>query len=1121
MTSSPPTPSPLARWGDALVALGALAFGAFVPLGIAGIQIAFGVAFAGLLLRRAGGGTGLRGTPYDGPVVLHVLVALASIALTTVAGDPGPEPWNVWRLVAIPILVTAFAERRVARRAAWAVVAAAFVMGPYAVLQSFTGADWLRPGHPIRYAANLVAGRYRPTGTLNAYPSFAFVTVVALGFAFALGLEQVRGRGRRLLLAGAALPALAGLAFTQVRAAWAGLLAGLVVAAWLRSRRLVLGVVGASLALGLVLGAVSPAVRAKARTTFDLGYNHNSERVFMWVRAMEAAHAAPALGIGHGTWTPATRRIYDRTDAAFGGPRCHAHNNFLQMWATTGPMGLVAFVWLFVAFFALAIPAYRAARRREDRLAAALALGGVVAATAFLVYSVPQDPWFDGEPFYALVLGLTLAAAAGRWTGTWRPRLPRPAEVLGVAVPALLGVLVGGSQAFWTPPPGRLTGFVSGPGGAVRLGVLVAVAVMAAFVALSPGLRRALRRDRFAWSLVLAAAVVAAGHALVSLLLAPRTADGLRLGLPDHLSLAVPLSALTAILAALVARAAALAPVGWPAAVATATLAVGAGGVVRAAWAPAILTPLSRSGPQVAGADDRRPVDPDRPSPVVRIDALGAAPCRAVVLGPRAVLTTTRCAGIGRATVRAGDATLSCFEIADRAMNGLATLRCRLAADGRDLADLVGAPARLATRPPETDRPLRYLDETSTSACAVGRLDPDHGTLEEDCDGDGPPGGALLQDGRVVGLHVDRTRDGHHLVALTAPLLEGDDQDPGGGDGVPDGVDDCLWWNPSQADTDRDGLGDACAPLSRPAPLGDGAVVTTTRQGRVERLVLGGAAPAVELLEDPFLRRYGAPLTTGRFRPGRGREIAVAAVGSGDLLLLDATGAAAARADYALRTRWTHLAAGDLDGGGRELLVAVRQPAGQAARLTVFTLDGARWRVRAEAALPGEAPVRALAVGDLDGDGQAEIVAARGGPAPAPRPWDRPGAAKRGAPSVERWRLGPKGLERVATSPAPAPVAALALVSRPGGPGRLVLAYADGRLGLQAGDGSAPSAALDALAARDPAWARSGAGGLLERRPRLPAPDWILARPTADGIEVWLYARQDPRLVRRRLTLPD
>jgi O-antigen ligase len=111
-------------------------------------------------------------------------------------------------------------------------------------------------------------------------------------------------------------------------------------------------------------------------------------------------------GIGFGNYQRVCGQYYDRVDPAFP-MRTWAHNLELSTLAETGPLGLLAmlFIWL-----AAAVSLWRS---RDP-----LALGGLGALAAFLVITQTHDLFYDSKVMYALWFGLALA--------TWRA--PPPAR---------------------------------------------------------------------------------------------------------------------------------------------------------------------------------------------------------------------------------------------------------------------------------------------------------------------------------------------------------------------------------------------------------------------------------------------------------------------------------------------------------------------------------------------------------------------------------------------------------------------------------------------------------------------------------------------------------------------
>jgi hypothetical protein len=194
----------------------------------------------------------------------------------------------------------------------------------------------------FRDAVNLLLrSRLNPLyADLNAAGSlFAMLAVTAI----VLGVMS-----RHRLAAAIVSPFLAvGLFGTQSRAAFGAVVAVfgfLATRAVFRSGRRVAAVALAFVLIGGAAGALS--VRRPSHVGIDAAVN---SRVELSKIALKIASQAPVFGVGQGRFVWASRDyIEPGFVATFPGAALgeNAHNNFLQVLAELGCMGLIAFVWL-------------------------------------------------------------------------------------------------------------------------------------------------------------------------------------------------------------------------------------------------------------------------------------------------------------------------------------------------------------------------------------------------------------------------------------------------------------------------------------------------------------------------------------------------------------------------------------------------------------------------------------------------------------------------------------------------------------------------------------------------------------------------------------------------------
>lgn len=374
----------------------------FVPISIAGMQIALGVAAAGLLLAWP---RPLR-TALDAPVL--ALVGLAILSDLWAPDGPPPLAYaTLWRAV-LGFFVVAHGLRLLPREAplklvycACAGLALSSLVG---LVQYRTGVDLVYLSHlrstPALVDAPGVPGRFGAMGFFTSRLTFGHGATVLAAFLLGALAAGAVPRRRIWIAAGAAVLGLAAVAATFDRAAWlaTGAAAALItIGSPSRVRRALLP----ALALMLLLASLHGGIRERFGSSFSAGAN--SDRVFLWTQAMRIIGDHPLRGVGFGNYPRVCGRYYDQVDPAFG-MRTWAHNLELSTLAETGPLGLLALLWL-LSTAAVAL--------RQRLRPGGLALGGLAALIAFFVIAQAHDVLYDTKVMYGLwlLLGLSLSPA--------------------------------------------------------------------------------------------------------------------------------------------------------------------------------------------------------------------------------------------------------------------------------------------------------------------------------------------------------------------------------------------------------------------------------------------------------------------------------------------------------------------------------------------------------------------------------------------------------------------------------------------------------------------------------------------------------------------------------------
>ena len=335
----------------------------------------------------------VRRTPLDG---LLLLLAGAFMLSTVASGHPlEAVDWDRPWVVAAYFGVFWWLEdgRAAVRFARW-LVTAAVVVAAYGILQHYTGVDWYREllGRR-RFVHPRIEGAhgYASVGFFRNYLTYAHVLVLALGFALASRMRWSRA---------VVVPLLAlALVFSTARGAWIAAIAmalGLVASSRAAATRLLV------LAGVAVLAAViSPGFRQQVVPALT-DAETNAGRIAIFAANLDVVHDHPVFGLGFGRYQKAARPYYERHPRA--DRRSHAHNNFLQIAAEAGLVGLAAWMLLFATALRFGI---EAVRRTADPDMQAAALGACLGLVGFLVGGLTQYSFGDAE--VAMAMWATMA----------------------------------------------------------------------------------------------------------------------------------------------------------------------------------------------------------------------------------------------------------------------------------------------------------------------------------------------------------------------------------------------------------------------------------------------------------------------------------------------------------------------------------------------------------------------------------------------------------------------------------------------------------------------------------------------------------------------------------------
>ncbi len=376
-------------------------FAFFSPWSIAGAQTAVGVGLLAWLAKIIlSGRVKLVYTPLNLPILAYVLTQAISVVLSPYRAQSFRALGEEWLLLIFFLMVNNLEGEEKIRKLFRILISVSTLVALYAIWQHYTGLDLYR-GRTLepRGGVFLSLGLFDHHLTFGGY----YMLVFLLSSAFLLGVRR-SGWAKVMDLVSPIVIGLA-LVFSYARSAWLGAVSGIFTLGLLRGRKFAILLLVGLVLLCLLVYVIEPTSWDRIKEISLSKDKPESTRIRLWLTSINMIKDKPIWGVGLGNFN----RLFDRYKVeGFYDTTCHPHNDFLNVAVNSGILGLLAYLWIWVAFFRSTLRSVRRGERRTFVQAAQMA--GVAAIAGFLVAGLFQCYYTDAEVNMLLmfILGSTM-----------------------------------------------------------------------------------------------------------------------------------------------------------------------------------------------------------------------------------------------------------------------------------------------------------------------------------------------------------------------------------------------------------------------------------------------------------------------------------------------------------------------------------------------------------------------------------------------------------------------------------------------------------------------------------------------------------------------------------------
>lgn len=407
-----------------------------LPVSLFGMQLSIALCALVIMIELVSGNFSvISPSGLDRPIVFWLAIVALSLLLAPKHPTSFMTATSFWVVLAYFGVFFLLPNPSILRKAILGMIFLACLAALFGAFQSVTGqfpfVEYIHSSTPeVLKSAPGMHGWFGAVGLFQSRLTFAHVLLFPLCWSMALMMEKLTLKWRVLFGLAVCLLSL-GIVFTWTRAA--------PVAAALACSAIVIGAFHKgwhrrfALVAFMCLVALSALIVPQETKRLESSFSGKRDwgRLAIWHSALDLGASSPMTGIGYGNFQrdvvplieKRTRQVGAKT---FKATIAWAHNNLLTFFAEAGALGVLAFCWIFFAYFSQALRVLR--RSQQQPWLRGFLRGSMASVAAFLLLGMVHDTFFDGEVIITLWVTMGASLAVGRFLPSEEPEEKRQKE---------------------------------------------------------------------------------------------------------------------------------------------------------------------------------------------------------------------------------------------------------------------------------------------------------------------------------------------------------------------------------------------------------------------------------------------------------------------------------------------------------------------------------------------------------------------------------------------------------------------------------------------------------------------------------------------------------------------